>query len=204
MNDLQAEVYEKFSTLQWLFQRQRIMAGSAHHPCLDPTRGQGRVLAFLRLQPEISTKDLSYLLGIRQQSLNELLNKLEKNGYVIRKPSDEDKRVMIVHLTDDGRQAQPEETSFDDILDCFNDDELSVFNEYLDRIIENLEKKVGDNGSDIKKWKAAARSRMGEDTFEKLMEMKAGLFRGGFNPFDCCKPTPAASCNDTPNSSTKE
>ncbi len=58
-------------------------------------------------QAEIgSFADLSYLLGIRQQSLNEPLNKLEKSGYVERRPSEEDRRVMVVHLTEKERTIQ--------------------------------------------------------------------------------------------------
>lgn len=54
----------------------------------DVTRGQGRVLTVLQNTDNISTKDLAYVMGIRQQSLNELLKKLEKKGYVVRKPSE--------------------------------------------------------------------------------------------------------------------
>lgn len=37
----------------------------------------------LRLKSKITAKDLSYILGIRQQSLNETLQKLEKEGYIV-------------------------------------------------------------------------------------------------------------------------
>ncbi|MGI6106296.1 MAG: MarR family winged helix-turn-helix transcriptional regulator [Raoultibacter sp.] len=181
MNELQAEVYEKLSTLQWLLQRRRFATGAAHRPIADPTRGQGRVLAFLRMQPEISTKDLSYLLGIRQQSLNELLNKLEKSGLVVRKPSEEDKRVMIVHLTEKGKEAQPEDDTYDDIFNCLEEEELATFNSYLDRIINALQDEVGDPREDLEKWMNAARERMGDERFERLMEMKSS-FCGGFVP----------------------
>ena len=42
--------------------------------------------AMLRLKSKITAKDLSYILGIRQQSLNETLQKLEKEGYIVRTP----------------------------------------------------------------------------------------------------------------------
>ena len=94
MDDLYTGIYEKLSTLQWLMKRRQMFSQAEAGPFADATRGQGRVLAMLKIQPEIATKDLSYLLGIRQQSLNELLNKLEKSGYVERRPSEADKRVM--------------------------------------------------------------------------------------------------------------
>lgn len=67
------ELFEKVMRLQWLLQRQHLKTHGERVPFSDPTRGQGRVLALLKMQSEISTKDLSYLLNIRQQSLSELL-----------------------------------------------------------------------------------------------------------------------------------
>ena len=57
---------------------------------LDPHRGQGRVLAILAENPEISQKKLSFLLDMRNQSLSELLAKLEKAGLITRVPSEEE------------------------------------------------------------------------------------------------------------------
>ena len=91
MDDIYTAIYEKLSTLQWLMKRRQMFSQAESGPFADSTRGQGRILAMLKIQPEIATKDLAYLLGIRQQSLNELLNKLEKNSYVERRPSEKDK-----------------------------------------------------------------------------------------------------------------
>ena len=103
MDDIYTAVYEKLATLQWLMKRRQMFSQAQSGPFADPTRGQGRILAMLKIQPEIKTRELAYLLGIRQQSLNELLNKLEKSGHVERKPSEKDKRVMVVHLTEKGK-----------------------------------------------------------------------------------------------------
>lgn len=81
MENIYLEVYEKLTRLQWSLHKQQIFAHAEYGPFADTSRGQGRVLAILKMKPEISTKDLAYLLGIRQQSLNELLNKLEKKEY---------------------------------------------------------------------------------------------------------------------------
>lgn len=190
MNDIYEEVFEKLTTLEWLLRRKKMSMYAKSGPCADPTSGQGRVLAFLRLQPEISTKDLSYLLGIRQQSLNELLNKLEKNGLVERKPSEEDKRVMIVHLTEKGKNTQAVESNYQDIFSVLNEEELKTFSEYLSRIIDSLEEKVGDDQDENwEEWVRAARSRMGEAQFDRLMQMKHRGFPGGFDytAFACGK-----------------
>jgi DNA-binding MarR family transcriptional regulator len=174
MNDNSMELYEKFRKLQWLIQRQRMTEMSNQNPFSDTTRGQGRVLALLKIQPEISTKDLAYLLGIRQQSLNELLNKLEKGEYVERKQSEADKRVMIIHLTEKGKNVQQAERNFPDIFGVLNEEEQIIFADYLERIIKSLEEEMGISPNDMDEWIEKARATMGEDRLALLME-RAGI-----------------------------
>ena len=177
MDEKEMELYEKLSRLQWLIQRSRLKDHVKNGPVGDPTRGQGRVLAMLRIQPEISSKDLAYLLGIRQQSLNELLNKLEKKGYVTRVPSETDRRVMLVRLTEQGKQAQDQNSETDDagIFDCLSPGEQDQFNAYLDRMIAAFEEKCGDSMNDgTREWMRGACERMGKEQFERLMNMGMG------------------------------
>lgn len=178
MDDVYTVIYEKLSTLQWLMKRRQMSSQAQSGPFADPTRGQGRILAMLKIQPEIKTRELAYLLGIRQQSLNELLNKLEKSGHVERKPSDKDKRVMVVHLTKKGRQIQQPETDYQEILDCLSLEELQQFGEYLDRIIATFGiQEIDDREEDtITAWMNQARERMGGEQFEQLMSMRERAF----------------------------
>lgn len=184
MEDNDHELYEKLSRLQWLLQRHRMMSHSECGPFSDTTRGQGRVLAALKLQPEISTKDLSYLLGIRVPSLNELLFKLEKGGYIVRKPSEADKRVMIIHLTEKGRETKQETADYSDIFDCLSEEEQQTFSGYLDRMIAALEAQVGGHSTEeeLMRWMRAARSRMGNERFEQLLAMKESFGMHGCGP----------------------
>lgn len=176
-----AELHEKLSKLQWLLHRHHMMKHAEHGPFSDTSRGQGRVLAALKMQPDISTKDLSYLLGLHVQSLNELLSKLEKGGYIVRKPSDADKRVMLMQLTEKGKATQPADTDHSKIFDCLNEDETGRFAEYLDRVTNSLEAQIGGVPDEqaMRHWMRGARSRMGDERFENFMSMKRGGFRGG-------------------------
>lgn len=171
------ELYEKLSRLQWLLHRSHQQSRMGDGPFADPSRGQGRVLAMLKLQPEISSKDLSYLLGIRQQSLNELLNKLEKSGHITRVPSEEDRRVMLVRLTDKGLEEEQASADRSDIFSCLNADEQEAFGSYLDRIIAAMESQMGPD-EDMEDWMAAARTRMGDEQFQQLMSMRRGPHHG--------------------------
>ncbi len=189
MDDMYTAIYEKLSTLQWLMKRRQMFSQAQSGPFADPARGQGRILAMLKIQPEIKTRELAYLLGIRQQSLNELLNKLEKSGYVERKPSENDKRVMVVHLTEKGKKTQQPETDYEEIFDCLSLEELQQFGEYLDRIIAafGIQEADGREEDNITDWMDQARERMGGEQFEQLMSMRErafGSFGRGRSPAD--------------------
>ena len=76
MNEKDEENYdltEQFTRIEWLLHRYHQQNHTHYGPMGDPRKGQGRVLAVLKLQPEISQKDLLYLLDMRPQSLGELL-----------------------------------------------------------------------------------------------------------------------------------
>ncbi len=178
MDDIYTAIYEKLSTLQWLMKRRQMFSQAESGPFADSTRGQGRILAMLKIQPEIATKDLAYLLGIRQQSLNELLNKLEKNSYVERRPSEKDRRVMVVHLTEKGKEAQEPEANYQEFLGCLSPEELQQFGTYLDRIIAAFQMGSGrsDDEDTMADWMDKARERMGDEHFEQLMSMRERAF----------------------------
>lgn len=178
IDDIYTDIYEKLSTLQWLMKRRQMFSQAEAGLFADATRGQGRILAMLKIQPEIATKDLSYLLGIRQQSLNELLNKLEKSGYVERRPSEADKRVMVVHLTEKGKTVQQPPSDYQEILGCLSRQELQQFGNYLDRIIVAFRTQEGAGGAEdaVDDWMEKARERMGGEQFERLLSMRERAF----------------------------
>jgi DNA-binding MarR family transcriptional regulator len=154
------EVYEKLARLQWLLHRQHLRARAEGGPMADTTRGQGRILALLKLQDGVSTKDLSYLLGMAISSLTELLLKLEKGGFITREPLAQDKRVMLVKLTAKGREEQPADHS-GNIFACLSPEEQKIFVDCLDRISAALQAEIGE---DEEAWRqrAAAHARWRE------------------------------------------
>ena len=115
----------------------------------DPLRGQGRVLALLKAKPETTQRELSFLLDMRQQSLSELLAKLEETGLVTREKSQEDGRVTVVRLTDEGAEAAPSPEQMQaraDALDCLTDEERTQLEVLTDKVITSLEGKLEDMG----------------------------------------------------------
>lgn len=141
-------IVEQLQQLQMLMHRTSFQSFRGGGTVRSPHRGQGRVLAILAMKPEISQRELTYLLAMRKQSLAELLAKLEKNGYITREPSQEDKRVMTIKLTREGVKAAEgmgdDRPETEKIFDCLNGEELTAFSEYLDRIIKRYEKLFPD------------------------------------------------------------
>lgn len=145
MKEIKATINEQLQQLQMLMHR---VSFNRFGKAFNPHRGQGRVLAILKLKPEISQKELTYLLNMSKQSVAELITKLEKRGYVTREPSEEDKRVMTIKLTEEGEKAtdDTDDTAPEalEILDCLNDDELATLSGYLGRIIKQCEEQFPD------------------------------------------------------------
>ena len=173
-----APLHERFRRLQRLTRRRHM---AAHHggPFADTTRGRGRVLAALRMQSPIPTRELAFLLDIRQQSLNELLKKLEADGLVERRPSEEDRRVMVVHLTQAGR-GTPLGGAHADYVNVLTDEEAATLARLLDKVIDSLEAQLGtDADAECGPRFDEVRRRMGAERFETMMHMR----EHGFGPF---------------------
>ena len=179
-----AGVHERLRRLQRLSRRRHIEARSSWGPFGDTTRGQGRVLAALKLSSPLPTRDLAYLLDIRQQSLNELLTKLEAQGLVERRPSESDRRVRIVSLTQAGQNASTG-TGRSEYLGVLTDEEAAELSRLLDKVIASLEEELGlDGDEDVEAWLDEARRRMGQERaagLRRMHEMGFGPdhYRGG-------------------------
>ena len=102
------------------------------------SRGQGRVLAILKRRDNISTKNLAIILGISISALNSLLSKLEKKGYIVKEASADDKRVLLVKLTEQGRDLTIEPSVNYDIFDCLDKNQKQEFDSYLNSIIHEV------------------------------------------------------------------
>lgn len=184
MNEQNPELFERFLRLQWLLQRLQFRRRAESGPMADTTRGQGRILAMLKLQDGISTKDLSYLMGIQVSSLNELLAKMDKTGYITREPSPADRRIMLVKLTEKGRnEPQQQEWNPEEIFSCLSEDDRTSFARNLDAVIASIEAEIGvDEGEDCRSWwMNGGRDRAREERYGQFMAMGRGP-AGDFDP----------------------
>ncbi|MGL9749308.1 MarR family winged helix-turn-helix transcriptional regulator [Enterococcus sp. DIV0170] len=106
-------------------------------------RGQSRILAIIREHGTISQKALVSQLDMRPQSASEMIRKLEKKDYITREKSQEDRRVMNIHLTARGKIAAQQSDDFQPvILDVLSHEEKEQFDHILTKLINELEPQV--------------------------------------------------------------
>ena len=109
---------------------------------LDPRQGQGRILTALRRMNTVSQKELGFILDIRPQSLGELLQKLEANGYIERRRSPTDKRALIVELTEKGETFQLRKPDYEELFADLSDPEREILRKALLKIGDRLERLI--------------------------------------------------------------
>ena len=142
---------EKTGRLARLMHRYVKLNTEAHGGIGDPLQGQGRVLAMLQAKPETTQKELCFLLGMRQQSLSELLSKLEEKGFVERQKSEEDGRVTLVKLTDEGKAAVPALDELDpdeEVFGILDAETKEAFESAVDTVSDSLKEKLLALGDD--------------------------------------------------------
>jgi DNA-binding MarR family transcriptional regulator len=176
----------KRDAVKSLFRIQRYMTLGRPHPHrggkgphqgeFDPYRGQGRVLSLLALKPEMSQREMAHILDMRRQSLGELLAKLERDGMIEREQSAEDRRMMVVRLTEQG-QAEAKKVGsgrgkLHAAMDALTEEEQAKLSEYLNRLadayLDAMPKELSD------------RIREHEEMRSKMTFKDAAQFMGEF------------------------
>lgn len=92
--------------LDVLFRRCANSLGRGHHGRREDGHrgpGQGRIMGMIARHEPISQKELLDMADIRPSSLSEILGKIEGEGYIRRQKDEEDKRSVVISMTDEGR-----------------------------------------------------------------------------------------------------
>ena len=109
-----------------------------------PHRERERVLSLLDETEGVSQQKLSLILGIRPQSLSELLGKLEKDGLLLREKNPADRRETLVSLTPEGRERaasfeEERRRAGETFLAPLSEDERETLGELLARLLAGQE-----------------------------------------------------------------
>ena len=97
-------------------------------------------------QDGLTQSEMHKRIGIEQPTAVRTLDRMERDGLIIRNPSPTDRRAISINLTDKARQYQQviEQCAFElnrIALDTFTNDERKVINQLISRLNENLLKK---------------------------------------------------------------
>lgn len=121
----------------------RMLAASG----IDSFNGaQGRILYVLWQNDAISISSLSAQTSLANTTLTAMLDRMESMGLIVRKPDPKDRRNRLIALTDKARSLQDDYTRISQKMneiyyDGFTETEIMQFESYLQRILNNLEKR---------------------------------------------------------------
>lgn len=121
----------------------RMLAASG----IDSFNGaQGRILYVLWQNDAISISSLSAQTSLANTTLTAMLDRMESMGLIVRQPDPKDRRNRLIALTDKARSLQDDYTKISQKMneiyyDGFTEAEIMQFESYLQRILNNLEKR---------------------------------------------------------------
>ena len=140
-----------FSSFGKLFQNRAFVMAVAQqfhfgdHGSERGGRGQMGILRVLADAPAgLTNAEIAEILDIRPSSVSATLNRLEDGGLIERAPSAHDKRVVIVRLSDRGREmadhrAQGTSDLADQLFGNLTDDERDQLQHLLDKLRANAD-----------------------------------------------------------------
>jgi len=106
---------------------------------------QGRILFALWRGDGIPINELAGRTRLSKSTLTSMLDRLEEASHIAREPSGEDRRVILIRLTEKDRGLQDRYVKVSREMtelfyDGFTSEEIDEFEGYLERILDNLTK----------------------------------------------------------------
>ena len=106
---------------------------------------QGRILFVLWERDNIPISELSDKTQLSKSTLTSMLDRLEEAGHIYRELSSIDRRVTLIKLTDENKRQRAFYEQVSDEMtqlfyEGFTQPEIAEFEEYLQRVLVNLQK----------------------------------------------------------------
>ncbi len=107
--------------------------------------GQLPVLEMVACFDGLSQREIAEKLNIKPPTVNVSVQRLEKAGFICRKPDEKDQRVTRIFLTEKGKESKNRGLEMIRInekimLDGFSETEICLLRRFLVQIAENIEK----------------------------------------------------------------
>lgn len=103
---------------------------------------QYTIMTIIRARPGISSAQLSRRFFVSPQTMNEIVTGLEKRGLLQRETSDQNRRVLVTRLTDEGQALLAQCDSIANrvealAFDALNAEELNALRGLLRRLMQH-------------------------------------------------------------------
>lgn len=149
---------------------------------LNLQKGQFMFLMRICEHPGISQQSLSHLISVEKSTTTKALQKLEKDGYILREKSSEDSRITLVRPTEKGLEVYSELARYElyllkELSKKMSDEEYDVVARVFERVSHMF-----DITSHIANTKSPSLSIQLADTEEKLkacQEVRRIVFQVG-------------------------
>ena len=110
---------------------------------IDLTIGQPHILMFLKHKAGCSQKDICDFFHFKAATVTVLLQRMEKQGLIVRIPDSRDQRVIRINLTEKGKEKTEHFRDLENRLEkeClagFTEQERIMLLHFMDRINDNL------------------------------------------------------------------
>ena len=140
-----------------------LMASSGLHP------GQPRMLEYILAHPGCTQKEAADELDVTPASAAASLKRLEKAGYVRRRPDQRDARRNQLYITDAGmRQMEENRRRFEDLdqkmFSGMTEDEVAAFRRACEKMFDNL---ADESDRHLTVWKLARKAQEEEKDVSK-------------------------------------
>ena len=138
----------KLNTVERLLRVSNKMLFGRKHP-RDYGTGDLLYMSEIEVIREISAKDrihltdLSILLGVSKATLSPIINKLEKNNYLLKNPSSTNAKIKLLSITQKGEQVMvgmlKYALKFDQYMDGVTKNDLMIYVDFLSRLEEFID-----------------------------------------------------------------
>lgn len=106
---------------------------------------QGRILYVLWQQDNLSISEIGSRTSLAKTSLTTMLDRMEERGYIQRNNAPNDRRQILITLTDKAKSLNSKYNEVTDHMnqifyEGFSDEAIKAFDDNLQHVLENLQK----------------------------------------------------------------
>ncbi len=115
----------------------------------DGRGGRRRILVILKEHGSMPQNKLTRILKIKPGTISEALGRMERVGLILRVPSEDDRRTVIVQLTAEGERqaleaAKEREKRNETMFSNLSNEEKETLDALLQKVIQNCKREYPD------------------------------------------------------------